>query len=193
MLVGYARVSRIGQSLDVQLERLAHCERIFQEKRSGTTDQRPALKECLDFVRKGDTLMVTKLARLARSTLHLCTIAETLARKHVQLEVLDQALETSSPTGRLLFHLLGAIAEFETALRRERQMEGIAHAKGRGVRFGRTHALSMLQIDQLRQRRANGEPIKVLMRAYALSKTSVYRYLDGTRPQTPTLDVEAAD
>jgi DNA invertase Pin-like site-specific DNA recombinase len=153
MLVGYARVSSVGQSLDVQLARLAHCERIFQEKRSGTTDQRPELRACLSFVREGDTLVVTKLARLARSTLHLCTIAEQLASKGVQLDVLDQAIETRSPTGRLLFHVLGAIAEFETTLRKERQMEGIAHAKGRGVRFGRTHALSALQVDALRQRR----------------------------------------
>jgi DNA invertase Pin-like site-specific DNA recombinase len=193
MRVGYARVSSVGQSLDVQLARLAHCERIFQEKRSGTTDQRPALKECLGFVREGDTLVVTRLDRLVRSMLHLCAIGEALARKKVELEVLDQAIETHSATGRLLFHLLGAFAEFETTLRRERQQEGIAHAKGRGVRFGRTHALSAVQVDQLRQRRAHGEPIKVLMRAYALSKTSVYRYLEGTRPQTPTRDAEAAD
>jgi DNA invertase Pin-like site-specific DNA recombinase len=189
MLVGYARVSSVGQSLDVQLARLAHCERIFQEKRSGTTDQRPELRACLSFVREGDTLVVTKLARLARSTLHLCTIAEQLASKGVQLDVLDQAIETRSPTGRLLFHVLGAIAEFETTLRKERQMEGIAHAKGRGVRFGRTHALSAVQVDALRQRRASGEAITSLMRAYGLSKTSVYRYL----AQVPSVDAEAAD
>jgi DNA invertase Pin-like site-specific DNA recombinase len=145
VLVGYARVSSVGQSLDVQLSRLAHCERIFQEKRSGTTDQRPELRACLSFVREGDTLVVTKLDRLARSTLHLCSIAEELARKQVQLEVLDQAIETRSPTGRLLFHLLAAIAEFETTLRSERQMEGISHAKARGVRFGRFHALTPSQ------------------------------------------------
>ena len=137
--------------------------------------------------------MVTKLDRLARSMLHLCAIGEELARKKVELEVLDQAIETYSATGRLLFHLLGAFAEFETTLRRERQQEGIAHAKGRGVRFGRTHALSALQVDQLRQRRANGEPIKVLVCAYALSKTSVYRYLDGVCPQAATPEAEAAD
>jgi Resolvase, N terminal domain len=97
MLVGYARVSSVGQSLDVQLARLAHCERIFQEKRSGTTDQRPELRACLSFVREGDTLVVTKLDRLARSTLHLCTIAEQLASKGVQLDVLDQAIETRFP------------------------------------------------------------------------------------------------
>ena len=81
MRVGYAGVSSVGQSLDVRLERLAHCERIFQEKRSGTTDQRPALKESLGFVREGDTLVVTKLDRLARSMLHLCAIGEELASR----------------------------------------------------------------------------------------------------------------
>ena len=104
----------------MQLARLAQCERIFQEKRSGTSDQRPELQACLDWMREGDTLVVTKLDRLARSTLHLCSIAEELARRQIHLDVLDQAIETLSPVGRLLFHVLGAIAEFETALRKER-------------------------------------------------------------------------
>jgi DNA invertase Pin-like site-specific DNA recombinase len=128
-------------------------------------------------MREGDTLVVTKLDRLARSTLHLCALAEELARKQIQLEVLDQAIETRSPTGRLLFHVLGAIAEFETALRKERQLEGMAHAKGNGVRFGRKDALTPAQVAELRQRRARGERITVLMQEYRVSKASIYRYL----------------
>jgi DNA invertase Pin-like site-specific DNA recombinase len=177
MLVGYARVSSIGQSLEIQLAKLVQCEKVYAEKRSGTSDQRPELRACLDFVREGDTLVVTKLDRLARSTLHLCAIAEELARKQVQLEVLDQAIETRSPTGRLLFQVLGAIAEFETALRKERQLEGIAHAKSNGVRFGRKHALTPAQVEELRQRRATGELITTLMHDYRLSKAALYRYL----------------
>lgn len=187
-LVGYARVSSVGQSLDVQLAKLAHCERIYQEKRSGTRADRPQLQACLDWIREGDTLVVTKLDRLARSTLHLCALAEALAKKRVQLEVLDQAIETRSPTGRLLFHVLGAIAEFETALRKERQLEGIAHAKALGVRFGRKPALSPAQIAAVREHRTAGLPIKVLMQEYGLSKAAIYRYLAA-----PHVQAEAAD
>ena len=80
-LVGYARVSSVGQRLDVQLDKLQHCDKIFQEQKSGAAGQRPRLQTCLDYVREGDTLVVTRLDRLARSTLHLCQIAEALARK----------------------------------------------------------------------------------------------------------------
>ncbi len=81
--VGYARVSSVGQSLDVQREKLANCDKLFEEKRSATTDARPQLKECLNYVRDGDRLIVTRIDRLARSTLHLCQIAETLREKRV--------------------------------------------------------------------------------------------------------------
>jgi DNA invertase Pin-like site-specific DNA recombinase len=189
MLVGYARVSSVGQSLEVQLAKLQHCERLYQEKRSGTSDQRPELRACLDFVREGDTLVVTKLDRLARSTLHLCQIAETLARKGVHLDVLDQAMETRSPTGRLLFHILGALAEFETALRKERQLEGIAHTKRRGVQFGQQPRLTPAQVAEVQQRRREGVLIKTLMQDYHLSKAAIYRYL----AQPPTEAAAAAD
>src|SRR5690349_17658422 len=140
--VGYARVSSVGQSLAVQLEKLAGCDPIYQEKRSGVSDRRPQLDACLQYLRRGDTLVVTKLDRLARSTLHLCQIADTLQRKGVALRVLDQALDTSDATGRLLFNMLGAIAQFETEIRAERQADGIANARARGVAFGRRPALT---------------------------------------------------
>ena len=133
--VGYARVSSVGQSLDVQREKLDGCDKLFEEKRSGTTDARPQLKECLNYVRDGDQLIVTRIDRLARSTLHLCQIAETLKQKGVDLVVLDQNIDTSDATGRLLFNMLGAIGQFETEIRAERQMDGIKKAKDRGVQF----------------------------------------------------------
>ena len=120
-LVGYARVSSVGQTLAVQLDKLQQCDKIFQEKVTGVTDKRPQLQACLEYVRQGDTLVVTKLDRLARSTLHLCQIAEELERKQVALQVLDQNIDTNSATGRLLFNMLGAIAQFETEIRAERQ------------------------------------------------------------------------
>ena len=112
--VGYARVSSVGQHLDVQREKLRHCDKLFQETQSGTVGTRPQLRACLDYVREEDTLVVTRLDRLARSTFHLCQIADTLARKQVHLHVLDQHIDTSDATGRLLFYMLGAIAQFET-------------------------------------------------------------------------------
>lgn len=178
--VGYARVSSVGQSLDVQLDKLCHCDKVFQEKRSGSAGGRPCLQECLQYVREGDTLVVTRLDRLARSTLHLCQIAEELARKQVNLQVLDQSIDTSDATGRLLFNMLVAIGQFETELRAERQMDGIQKAKEQGVRFGPKKKLNPEQIQELRERRAQGALIKTLMQDYGISKVSVYRYLGAT-------------
>ena len=178
-LIGYARVSSVGQSLAVQLDKLQGCDPIFQEKRSGTSDKRPQLAACLQYVRRGDTLVVTKLDRLARSTLHLCQLAETLQRNGVALRVLDQAIDTSDATGRLLFHMLGAIAQFETEIRAERQLDGIANARARGVAFGRRPALTSEQIVELRERRQQGVLIKTLMADYGRGQTALYRYLSG--------------
>ena len=176
-LIGYARVSSVGQSLDVQLDKLKHCDKIFEEKRSGHSGKRPRLQACLEYVREGDTLVITRLDRLARSTLHLCQIADELARKQVHLQVLDQNLDTSDATGRLIFNVLGSIAQFETEIRAERQMDGIQKAKERGVQFGKKQKLTDNQIIELQQRRQDGELIKTLMTDYGLSKASIYRYL----------------
>ena len=177
-LVGYARVSSVGQSLDVQLEKLEHCDKVFQEKKSGTSDKRPRLQECLEYVREGDTLVITRLDRLARSTLHLCQIAAELEQNQVDLKVLDQNINTSDATGRLLFNMLSAISQFETELRTERQIDGIQKAKERGVKFGRQEKLTAHKIAEMRQRRKQGVLIKTLMKDYDLSKATVYRYLN---------------
>lgn len=176
--VGYARVSSVGQSLDVQLDKLEHCDKIFQEKKSGTSNKRPKLEACLEYIREEDTLVVTRLDRLARSTLHLCQIAEILKQKQVSLQVLDQNINTSDATGRLLFNMLGAIAQFETEIRAERQMDGINKAKERGVPFGRKKKMTKQQVEELIERRKSGTLIKTLMADYNLSKASVYRYLN---------------
>ena len=175
--VGYTRVSSVGQSLDVQREKLSNCDKLFEEKRSGTTDARPQLKQCLNYVREGDQLIVTRIDRLARSTLHLCQVAEMLREKGVDLVVLDQNIDTSDATGRLLFNMLGAIGQFETEIRAERQMDGIKKAKDRGVQFGKRPALTNEQIAELREKRAQGKLIKDLMAEYSLSKATIYRYL----------------
>lgn len=179
-LIGYARVSSVGQSLEVQRDKLSHCDKLFEEKQSAASGKRPRLEACLEYVREGDTLVITRLDRLARSTLHLCQIADALARKDVHLQVIDQNIDTSDATGRLLFNMLGAIAQFETEIRAERQMDGIQKAKDRGVQFGAQHKLSDDQIAELRQRRENGELIRALMQDYGISKATVYRYLESS-------------
>ena len=135
--VGYARVSSIGQNLDVKLNKLKDCDKVFKEKKTGTSSQRPQLKACLEYVCEGDTLVVTRLDWLARSTLHLCQVADQLQAQGVNLKVIDQSIDTSDATGRLLFNILSAIAQFETEIRAERQMDGIRNAKANGVHLGR--------------------------------------------------------
>lgn len=177
--VGYARVSSVGQSLDVQLDKLKNCNKIFQEKKSAAGGKRPQLAACLEYVREGDILVVTRLDRLARSTLHLCQIADELKRKEVELQVLDQNINTADATGRLLFNMLGAINQFETEIRAERQTDGINKAKQKGVKFGAARKLTVEQIKELKEKRNSGVLIKHLMKEYNLSKASVYRYLDS--------------
>ena len=177
MLVGYARVGSIGQSLEVQLEKLKHCGKLFKEKKSGVDGKRSRLKDCLEYVGEGDVLIVTRLDRLARSTLHLCKIASELERNGVQLQVIDQNIDTGDATGRLVFNILASIAQFETEIRAERQMDGIKKAKERGIEFGRKKILGADEISQLRARRKQGDLIRKLMKDFSLSKASVYRYL----------------
>lgn len=124
--------------------------------------------------------MVTKLDRLARSTRDLLNILNSLEKKQVKLNVLDQQIDTSTPSGRLLVTLLGSIAEFENDLRRDRQMDGIAHARKSGVKFGRKKSLTDAQVVEMRQKRTEGLLIKDLMTHYSLSKASVYRALSVT-------------
>ena len=180
-IVGYARVSSSGQSLAVQLDKLseAGCTEVFQEKRSGLTAQRPALKECLRFVRKGDVLVITRLDRLARSTLDLHKIVQELDEREVGFKVLDQPIDTTTKEGRLMFSIIASIAQFETELRKERQMEGIEKAKENGVKFGRQAVLTNAQVAEMRLKRESGILIKNLMSEYGLSKASVYRLLES--------------
>lgn len=178
MNIGYARVSSVGQSLDVQLRKLESfgCEKVFQEKKSGaSTRQREAVNDALEFCREGDVLVVTKLDRLARSMLDLQSIVVTLERKKVDLVVLDQKIDTTTPAGRLTFHLLGAVAEFERDLIAERRNDGIATAKAKGVKFGRREKLTDAQVEELRAARRAGEARSKLQERFGISKSTFYR------------------
>ena len=178
--VGYARVSSTGQDLAVQLERLKGCVKVFKEKRSGVDSGRPELKLCLEYLREGDTLLVTKLDRLARSTVDLYRIVSRLAEKGVEFKVLDDpSIDTSSRTGKLVMGILALSAEFENDIRRERQMDGIKNARERGVRFGRKPVLIAETIQQVRELRKAGKTVPEIMRQTCLSKASVYRALSA--------------
>src|SRR4029450_8896493 len=113
----------------------------------------------------------------ARSLHHLYTMARDLEQRGIHLVVLDQQIDTSTPSGELHFHMLGAIAQFENRLRHERQMEGIAMAKAKGVHFGRAKRLTARQVQELGTLRSQGVPIRTLIRQYGLGKTAIYRYL----------------
>lgn len=178
--MGYARVSSVGQDLAVQLEKLqsAGCEKIFREKRSGVDAGRPELRRCLDYLRERDTLLVTKIDRLARSTSDLYRIVSVLAEKGVAFKVLDDpSIDTTSRTGKLVMGILALIAEFETDIRRERQVDGIAKAQERGVRFGRKPLLLPDKVREIRKLRKAGRTVPEIMRQTNLSKASVYRAL----------------
>ena len=178
--VGYARVSSTGQDLGVQLEKLKGCDKVFKEKRSGIDAGRPELKRCLDYLREGDTLLVTKIDRLARSTSDLYRIVSTLADKGVAFKVVDDpTIDTTSRTGKLIMGILALIAEFENDIRRERQMDGITKARDRGVRFGRKPLLIAETIRNVKRLRKSGKTVPEIMRQTALSKASVYRALSA--------------
>ena len=139
MNVGYARVSSSGQNLRSQIEALQAigCEKIFQEKLSGTqTTNRIELQNAIDFVRSGDTFYVTRLDRCSRSVKDLHTIIDTLQAKGVDFKATEQDLDTSTSSGRLMIGLLSIVSAFETDLRAERQADGIKSAQKRGVKFG---------------------------------------------------------
>jgi DNA invertase Pin-like site-specific DNA recombinase len=178
--VGYARVSSTGQDLSVQLEKLAGCDKVFKEKRSGVDTGRPELKRCLEYLREGDTLLVTKIDRLARWTSDLYRIISELADKGVAFRAVDDpTIDTTSRTGKLVMGILALIAEFENDIRRERQMDGIAKAKDRGVRFGRKPLLVADTIWNVRKLRKAGTTVPEIMRQTKLSKASVYRALSA--------------
>jgi DNA invertase Pin-like site-specific DNA recombinase len=176
MLVGYARVSSTGQSLDIQREQLlrAGCERLFEEKQSGrSADNRSELRSALDFVRDGDTLIVTRLDRLARSITDLRRIVDGIAEKGVGFRCLQQgALDTTTSDGKLLLNILGSFAEFEADIRRERQMEGIAKAKAAGVYRGRKASIDPKQV---RLALSGGERPSALAKRLGVARSSVYR------------------
>lgn len=179
-LVGYARTSTLDQiaGLEGQLRDLtqAGCTKIFQEQVSSVDTKRPELERLLDFVRDGDTLVVTKLDRLARSMTNLMEIMGKLRAKGVELKVLALNLDTSTPTGKLMLNMLGSIAEFERDLMLERQREGIAKAKAEGKYQGRAPT-ARRKVDDIKRLKAEGKTADAIAAELGIGRSSVFRVL----------------
>lgn len=185
-VVGYARVSSVGQSLELQIEKLKAygCTKIYTEKKSGMDQKRPELLKCLDYVRDGDdTLVVTKLDRIARSSLHLGKITEELQDKQVNFVVLDQNIDTTTSYGRLTFQILSSVAEFENEIRRERQKEGIEKAKRDGKRLGRKMSLKIDTIKDVLNDMESNMTIASIMKKHNISNGTFYRIKNGEYDQ----------
>jgi DNA invertase Pin-like site-specific DNA recombinase len=177
--IGYARVSTTDQDLSIQEAalRAAGCEVIRTEKRSGTTTKgRTELQTILEFLRKGDVLMVTRVDRLARSIGDLQDIVRALKAKGAALRTTEQPIDTSTAAGKCFLDMLGVFAEFETNLRRERQAEGIAKAKAAGIYRGRKPSVDAVEVKRLK---AEGLGASQIAKRLKIGRASVYRVLEA--------------
>lgn len=176
-MLGYARVSTTDQDLTIQIGALkaAGCEVVRAEKVSGTsTEGRTELRTLLDFIRAGDVLVVTRIDRLARSVADLQDIVRMLRAKGASLRATEQPIDTSTAAGKAFLDMLGVFAEFETNLRRERQMEGIAKAKTAGVYKGRP---ASIRAEEVRALKEQGMGASAIARRLGIGRASVYRVL----------------
>ncbi len=181
MLVGYARVSTSDQNLDLQIDALdkAGCEKIFKDVASGANSERPGLHEALSFMRAGDTLTVWKLDRLGRSLKHLIEVITQLNEENNEFKSIQESLDTSTSTGKLLFHLLGSLAEFERSLIRERTMAGLEAARARGRQGGRPRVMDSRKValaKSMLSDPANG--VAEVSKTLGVSKATLYTYLN---------------
>ena len=184
LLIGYARVSTREQLLDRQTRALteAGCARIFADKLSGRTAERPELVACLDYLRPGDTLVVPSLDRLSRSLQDLIALVTELRRRQVGFRSLHEALDTTTPGGRLVFHVFAALAEFIRELIVEGTREGLDAARARGQRLGRPPALNAEQVRQARQLLTNAEnSVASIARLLGVSRSTLYAHVPELR------------
>jgi DNA invertase Pin-like site-specific DNA recombinase len=179
-LLGYARVSTIEQKAHLQTDALkaAGCIRVWTDKASGTLDQRPQLGRVLDHLRPGDTLVVWRLDRLGRNLRHLIATVTDLSAREVGFRSLTEGIDTTTPAGRLIFHVFGALAEFEAALIRERTTAGLAAARARGRTGGRPRAMTPDKLAVARQLYDSGEhTLEAIASIVEVSRSTLYRHL----------------
>lgn len=185
MKIGYARTSTVDQiaGLNAQVRELeaVGCDRLFHERVSSVA-KRDQLEAALDWCREGDSLVVTKLDRLARSMADLMKIIERLDQKKVGLVVIGLALDTSKPEGRLMLNIFGSVAQFEREIMLERQREGIAKAQAEGKFKGRVPTAAR-KIDQIRAMKAEGKTVKQISEATGVSRSSIFRLLSDEGPR----------
>jgi DNA invertase Pin-like site-specific DNA recombinase len=180
MNIGYARVSTQDQNLDLQNDALksAGCEKIYTDKMSGAKTDRPGLDEILGFIRKGDTLVVWKLDRLGRSLKHLIQVMQLLDERGVYFKSVQESLDTSTPGGKLIFHVFGALAEFERDIIRERTLAGLAAARARGRKGGRPRKLTKKQVEMAKNLMKDiSIPVNEICETLGVSKATLYRYV----------------
>jgi DNA invertase Pin-like site-specific DNA recombinase len=178
MKIGYARVSTAGQSSDGQAEQLksAGCDQVVQESASGAKTDRPLLTKLVQSLKPGDVVVVSRLDRLARSTIDLLMILKSIAdRGALFLSLSERWADTTTAAGRLMLTILGGLAEFERELIKARTAEGRERAKSRGVRMGRKHKLTPHQQDEIRKRKAEGQSVRELGRSYNVSPNTISR------------------
>jgi len=174
--VGYVRVSSVGQNLDRQLDSI-DLDKVFTEKASAKDAKRPVLLECLEYLREGDTLHIHSIDRLARNLMDLQNIVTKLSNKGVSVRFHKENLiftGDDNPMSKLTLQLMGAFAEFERNIIKERQLEGIRIAQKKGTKFGRTKALTDNQVAEIKERIANGEQKKSLAEEYGISRQTLY-------------------
>lgn len=180
MLIGYARVSTLEQDVALQIDELdkAGCERIFRDKVSGTNAERPGLQEALDFLRVGDSLVVWRLDRLGRSLRHLIDTVSALEERGIGFRSLQEAIDTTTSGGRLIFHIFGALAEFERNLIRERTMAGLRAARARGRMGGRPRKLDAKKTELAYQLYDEKKyAVNEICQMLGVSKPTLYAYL----------------
>jgi DNA invertase Pin-like site-specific DNA recombinase len=178
-MIGYARVSTADQTTDGQHDALtaAGCERIYTEKASGALRERPQLDAMLDYARDGDTIVITKLDRLARSVSHLTELAADFRARGIEMRILDQGIDTNTLTGQLLYHVLGAVAEFERGLIRERTNVGLTAARERGRTGGRPATMTPEKLAAARNLINTGTSVKAAAAAIGVSRATLHRHL----------------
>jgi len=179
MLVGYARVSTGDQNLDLQRDALtkAGCDRIFEDVASGARAERDGLEETLGFLREGDVLVVWKLDRLGRSLKHLMEVIQGLEQRGIGFRSLQESLDTTTSGGRLIFHVFGALAEFERDLIRERTQAGLASARARGRLGGRPRVMDAKQAAIAQSLRQDPQrTVKEICETLGISSATFYRY-----------------
>ncbi len=182
MKIGYARVSTQDQSLAAQMDALAQvgCDRVYEEKASGARADRPVLAEVMRTLRRDDTLVVFKLDRIARSLPHLLEIMEMLNEMGAGFRSLTEDINTSTPGGRLVFHVMAAISEFERDLIRERTAAGLKAAKARGRTGGRPRKMTGEKIDAAEKLLASGTPVRDVADMLSVSVPTLYRWCPGS-------------